>query len=99
MRAISEISDGTRMPVAPIPITVFAMISAIGSLRSEQARAVAIGVSRELTLQLGDEPVLWADQGKHTNAHDLLTPIYRCFTEGCDTRDLKEAAALFAELA
>jgi predicted ATPase len=42
---------------------------------------------------------LWRDQGKSTNARDLLAPIYRCFTEGFDTRDLKEAAALLAELA
>jgi predicted ATPase len=42
---------------------------------------------------------LWRDQGKRTDARDLLAPIYRCFTEGFDTRDLKEAAALLAELA
>jgi predicted ATPase len=42
---------------------------------------------------------LWRDQGKRTDAHDLLAPIYRCFTEGLDTADLKEAAALLAELA
>ena len=42
---------------------------------------------------------LWRDQGKRTEARDLLAPIYRCFTEGFETRDLKEAAALLAELA
>jgi predicted ATPase len=42
---------------------------------------------------------LWCDQGKRTDARDLLAPIHRCFTEGFDTRDLKEAAALLAELA
>ncbi|WFU18625.1 adenylate/guanylate cyclase domain-containing protein [Bradyrhizobium sp. CB3481] len=42
---------------------------------------------------------LWCDQGKRTDARDLLAPIYGCFTEGFDTRDLKEAAALLAELA
>ena len=42
---------------------------------------------------------LWRDQGKRTEARDLLAPIYGCFTEGFDTRDLKEAAALLAELA
>jgi predicted ATPase len=41
---------------------------------------------------------LWRDQGEHTDARDLLAPIYRCFTEGFDTRDLKEAAALLVEL-
>jgi predicted ATPase len=42
---------------------------------------------------------LWHDQGKRTDARDLLAPIYGCFTEGFDTRDLKEAGALLAELA
>jgi len=38
------------------------------------------------------------DQGKRTDARELLAPIYRSFTEGFDTRDLKEAAALLVEL-
>jgi class 3 adenylate cyclase/predicted ATPase len=42
---------------------------------------------------------LWRDQGKPTAARDLLAPIYYCFTEGFETTDLKEAAALLAELA
>src|SRR5216683_1983437 len=42
---------------------------------------------------------LWRDQGKRVEARDLLAPIYGSFTEGFDTRDLKEAAALLAELA
>ena len=42
---------------------------------------------------------LWRDQGKRTEARDLLAPIYGRFTEGFDTRDLKEAAALLAEVA
>ena len=42
---------------------------------------------------------LWLDQGKGTDARDLLAPIYGDFTEGFDTCDLKEAAALLAEVA
>ncbi len=42
---------------------------------------------------------LWRDQGRRTEARDLLAPIYRWLTEGFDTRDLKEANALLAELA
>ena len=42
---------------------------------------------------------LWRDQGKHTEARDLLAPIYGWFTEGFDTRDLKEAKALLNGLA
>ncbi len=41
---------------------------------------------------------LWRDQGKRTEACDLLAPIYGWFTEGFDTQDLKEAKALLAEL-
>jgi winged helix-turn helix protein len=32
-------------------------------------------------------------------AHELLAPVYGWFTEGFDTRDLKEAKALLEELA
>jgi predicted ATPase len=42
---------------------------------------------------------LWRDQGKRTEARDLLAPIYGWFTEGFDTPDLKEAKALLEELA
>jgi len=37
---------------------------------------------------------LWRDQGKRTEARDLLVPVYGWFTEGFDTPDLKEAKAL-----
>jgi predicted ATPase len=42
---------------------------------------------------------LWRDQGRRAEAHDLLAPVYGWFTEGFDTRDLKEARALLEELA
>jgi predicted ATPase len=41
---------------------------------------------------------LWRDQGKRDDARDLLAPVYGWFTEGFDTRDLKEARTLLAEL-
>jgi len=41
---------------------------------------------------------LWRDQGKRTEARDLLAPIYGWFTEGLDTPDLKEAKALLDAL-
>ena len=41
---------------------------------------------------------LWRDQGKRDEARDLLPPVYGWFTEGFDTRDLKEAKALLDEL-
>jgi predicted ATPase len=41
---------------------------------------------------------LWCDQGKRDEARNLLAPVYGWFTEGFDTRDLKEAKALLEEL-
>ena len=42
---------------------------------------------------------LWQQQGKCTEAHHLLAPVYGWFTEGFDTADLQEAKALLEELA
>jgi hypothetical protein len=41
---------------------------------------------------------LWQRQGKLQQAHNLLAPIYGWFTEGFDTRDIKDAKALLQEL-
>jgi predicted ATPase len=41
---------------------------------------------------------LWRDQGKRDEARELLAPVYGWFTEGFDTRDLKEAKALVDEI-
>jgi predicted ATPase len=38
-------------------------------------------------------------RGKVSEARELLAPVYGWFTEGFDTRDLKEAKALLMELA
>ena len=42
---------------------------------------------------------LWRSQGKQQQARELLAPLYGWFTEGFDTRDLKEAKALLGTLA
>jgi predicted ATPase len=41
---------------------------------------------------------LWRDQGNVQQARELLAPVYGWFTEGFETRDLKEAKALLEEL-
>jgi class 3 adenylate cyclase/tetratricopeptide (TPR) repeat protein len=41
---------------------------------------------------------LLAERGERMQAYDLLNPIYASFTEGVDTRDLKEAKTLLDEL-
>jgi class 3 adenylate cyclase len=40
----------------------------------------------------------WRDQGKAAQARELLQPLYNWFTEGFDTKDLRDAKALLAEL-
>jgi predicted ATPase/class 3 adenylate cyclase len=42
---------------------------------------------------------LWRDQGKRTEARELLAPIHDWFTEGFDTSVLQDAKALLDELA
>ena len=41
---------------------------------------------------------LWQQQGRNEEARDLLQPVYGWFTEGFDTKDLKDAKALLEEL-
>ena len=64
----------------------------------------AIGVAREQEAKSWELRTvtsmarLWRDQGRPKEAYDLLAPVYGWFTEGFDTRDLKEANALLNEL-
>ena len=39
---------------------------------------------------------LWREQGKRTEARELLAPIYNWFTEGFDAPVLQDARALLA---
>lgn len=41
---------------------------------------------------------LWLQQGRQTEACELLAPVYSWFTEGVDTSNLWEAKALLEEL-
>jgi predicted ATPase len=39
---------------------------------------------------------MWSDQGKRDEARELLAPVYGWFTEGFDTLDLLDRAALLS---
>jgi class 3 adenylate cyclase/predicted ATPase len=41
---------------------------------------------------------LWRDRGRRQEARNLLAPLYGWFTEGFNTRDLKEAKALLDDI-
>ncbi len=60
--------------------------------RGQQARSWELRAAMSLAR-------LWRDQGKRAEAHDLLAPVCGWFTEGFETRDLREAKALLEELA
>jgi predicted ATPase len=60
--------------------------------RRQQAKALELRAATSLSR-------LWRQQGKRTEAHQLLAEIYGWFTEGFDTADLQEARALLDALA
>jgi tetratricopeptide (TPR) repeat protein len=59
--------------------------------RSQQARSLELRAATDLA-------GLWRSQDKRTEARDVLESIYCRFSEGFDTRDLKEAKALLVKL-
>ena len=65
---------------------------ALAVARQQQAKSWELRASMSLAR-------LWRDQGKVQQARELLVPVYGWFTEGFDTRDLKEAKALLEQLA
>jgi class 3 adenylate cyclase/predicted ATPase len=65
---------------------------ALSVARHQQAKSWELRAAMSLARLL-------RDQGKVQQARELLAPTYGWFTEGFDTRDLKEAKALLEELA
>jgi predicted ATPase len=70
---------------------VIAESCALAIARQQQAKSWELRAAMSLAR-------LWRDQGKPQQARELLAPVYGWFTEGFDTRDLKEAKALLEEL-
>ena len=67
-------------------------LASLDVAREQQAKSWELRTSTSLAR-------LWQSQGKQKEAHDLLAPVYDWFTEGFDTKDLKDAKALLEELA
>ena len=59
--------------------------------RTQQARSWELRAATSLAR-------LWRGQGRRADAYDLLAPLYGWFTEGFETRDLREAKALLESL-
>ena len=64
---------------------------ALAVARQQQAKSWELRAAMSLAR-------LWRDQGKPQQAREPLGPVHGWFTEGFDTRDLKEAKALLEEL-
>jgi len=69
-----------------------AFAEALSIARAQQAKFLELRAAMSLAR-------LWRNQSKVQQARELLAPVYGWFTEGFDTRDLKEAKALLEELA
>jgi predicted ATPase/class 3 adenylate cyclase len=59
--------------------------------RSQHARSLELRAAKDLA-------ALWINQGRRDEALAFLAPIHASFTEGFDTRDLKEAKSLLDQL-
>ena len=64
---------------------------AVDDARSRSAKSLELRAAISLARFLHD-------QGRSTEAHDLLSPVYGWFAEGFDTPDLQDAKALLDEL-
>jgi predicted ATPase len=89
-RVAGEIALKLLQPDAAKAETYFER--ALSVSRQQQAKSLELRAAMSLAR-------LWRDQGKVREARELLAPVYGWFTEGFDTRDLKEAKALLEELA
>ena len=80
------------MSSEPDPAKVQAFFEpALAVARQQQAKSWELRAAMSMAR-------LWRDQGTVQQARELLAPVYGWFTEGFDTRDLKEAKALLEEL-
>jgi predicted ATPase len=66
-------------------------LKAIDIARKQQAKSLELRATVSLAR-------LWQQQGKQPTARNMLSTIYNWFTEGFDTKDLREAKTLLAAL-
>jgi predicted ATPase len=89
-RVAGEIALKSREPDAAKAKEHFARALAVAHAQQAKSWELSAAVSMA---------GLWRDQGRPQQARELLAPVYGWFTEGFDTRDLKEAKALLEQLA
>ena len=80
-----------RDPAVASQVAERSFLHAIDIARAQQAKSWELRAATSLAR-------LWGEQGRRTEAQELLAPIYGWFTEGFDTADLKEAKELLDHL-
>jgi predicted ATPase len=88
-RVAGQLALASPEPDVPNALEYFERALAVA--RQQQAKSWELRAAMSLAR-------LWRDQGQEQQARELLAPVYGWFTEGHDTRDLKEAKALLEEL-
>ena len=88
-RVLSELH--LELPTADHAAAEGSLLQALDVANSQAAKGWALRAALSLSR-------LWRNQGRARAAYELLAPIYDWFTEGHDTRDLKEAAGLLRDL-
>ncbi|MCK1582916.1 AAA family ATPase [Bradyrhizobium sp. 168] len=73
------------------PVAHSLLEQALATAKSQRAKALELRAATDLA-------ALCIDQQQREQALDLLAPIYDSFTEGFDTRDMKQAKALLDNL-
>jgi predicted ATPase len=81
-----------RQAVPDAPQAEACFQQALACARRQQTKSWELRVAMSLSR-------LWQQQGKRTEARELLAPTYGWFTEGFDTVDLQEARVLLDALA
>jgi class 3 adenylate cyclase/tetratricopeptide (TPR) repeat protein len=81
---------------------IFRVLSEPDRARDEYETAISVARQQEAKFWELRASVhlarLWRDQGKRTEARDLLAPVYGWFTEGLDTPVLQDAKKLLDQL-
>lgn len=68
-----------------------ALRTALDIARTQQAKSLELHAARDLA-------AVWAENGERRKAHDLLTPVYKSFTEGLDTPAIASSSQLLDSL-
>jgi class 3 adenylate cyclase len=88
-RVLGELQQ--HQPTSNIEAAEASFLKSLEVARSQAARGFELRAATSLAR-------LWNSQGRRREAYDLLAPVYDWFTEGFDTRDLKDAKVLLDNL-